>query len=98
MIVSSTEFVLINNTLDREHRVIFDALDKLYDACEKHWHTEERMNRDGNAKQPADHPDTTAEWDVHQQEHTQLLADIKAMKQRIITHIETRDVHGFHWA
>ena len=90
--------VEINRTLDREHREIFKNLDNLYNSCEKHWKTEERMYVQGLQKMPSNHRDTTQEWESHNKEHKDLLDKIKEMKNTISQHINEKDKKDFHWA
>jgi len=90
--------VEINRTLDREHREIFKNLDNLYNSCEKHWKTEERMYAQGLQKMPSNHKDITQDWESHNNEHKELLDKIKEMKNTISRHIDEKDEKHFHWA
>ena len=55
----NTAFVKINRKLDKEHSDIFKAIDNLYTVCEKHWHTEEAMYKEGRGKLPKHHNNVT---------------------------------------
>lgn len=90
--------VEINRTLDREHREIFKNLDRLYNSCEKHWKTEERMYAQGLQKMPSNHKDITQDWESHNNEHKDLLDKIKEIGNTISQHIDEKDKKDFHWA
>ena len=93
----NTAFVKINRKLDKEHSDIFKALDKLYTVCEKHWHTEEAMYKEGRKKLPKHHNNVTQIWREHASEHKSLLKQIKDMKKGIVKHIMEKDAPHFHW-
>lgn len=93
----SSSFNKINPVLDSEHDDILNAIDVLYDACDKHWRTEDGLYEEGLAKMPSWHQDVKKEWKQHQTTHRQLLDNIKKMKGQIIDHINTVDTRHFHW-
>tara|TARA_Y100000310_G_C20320219_1_gene640391 strand:+ start:187 stop:495 length:309 start_codon:yes stop_codon:yes gene_type:complete len=93
-----TSFVKITKKLDKEHTDIFKAIDKLYAVCEKHWHTEEALYKEGRGKLPTNHDNITQIWREHTNEHKRLLKQIKTMKKNIIKHIKEKDAPHFHWA
>jgi len=90
-------FTRINKLLDNEHNDIFNAIDNLYSACEKHWHTENNLYKKGVNGMPNDHVNVTDIWKEHTKEHNSLLKRIKQMKQDIKNHIDTMDKPHFHW-
>lgn len=94
---SPKNYPKINPILDKEHAVIFRALDNFYNACEKHWKTENDMYKIGAHRMPDDHKPVSKEWKVHESQHKQLLAKIAGMREEIRHHIETQDVPHFHW-
>ena len=87
----------LDETLDTQHTKILDAVDDLYDKSYEHWQEEERLYQTGASAIPKGHVDTDAMWKNHQKQHSDLLRDIKAMKARIITHINEEDTAAFHW-
>ena len=95
--LKKTKFVKINDILDKEHSEMFAALDKLYNLCDKHWKTEEKMYKQGIKQMPNGHPNIKKEWQEHSQEHKNLLKQIKEMKKNIIKHIKEKDERHFHW-
>ena len=92
-----TSFRKINKKLDKEHNDIFKAIDKLYELCEKHWNTEEKMYKDGRKKMPKSHDNVTKIWKSHNNEHKIMLKQIADMKKNIIKHIQEQDAQHFHW-
>jgi hypothetical protein len=93
----NTNFLKINKTLDKEHKEIFKAIDKLYDACDKHWRTEDKMYKKGVKLMPPGHNKMDNEWKEHVEDHKNLLKQIKEMKKNIIKHIKEKDGPHFHW-
>jgi len=94
---SKHNFDKIDKRLDSEHDQILDAVDKLYDACEKHWKTEDDMYEKGRKGMPKGHKDISKEWNEHRQDHIDVLQNIKNMKNSIIKHINEKDTRHFHW-
>ena len=87
----------LDETLDAQHTAILDSIDDLYKKSFDHWQEEEKLYKIGASAKSKSHVETDALWKHHQKEHTDLLRDIKAMKNRIITHINTEDAAAFHW-
>mgnify|MGYP003964645675 FL=1 len=94
---SNHEFTSINKEIDGEHGVIIDAVDRLYDACDKHWKTEDRLYEEGIKKMPKGHKDVSQIWKNHRQEHMDSLTGIKQLKEKLLNHINTKDTEVFHW-
>ncbi len=92
-----TNFKSINPKLDQEHTEIFRALDKLYEACEIHWHTEDKLFTEGLSKLPKDHKHVKKLINNHRKIHTNTLKEIIEMKKNIMAHINEEDVQHFHW-
>lgn len=92
-----TSFPKINKTIDSEHLEIFHAIDNLYNACKKHWITENSLFKIGLDRMPARHKNAIPELKDHEKEHVSLLKQIVEMKKHIKHHIETQDVPHFHW-
>ena len=95
--IKKTNYVKINNKLDKEHEQIFSAIDKLYNTCSKHWKTEDDMYKKGKKLMPKGHPKVNPEWKKHVNQHKALLKKIRDMKAEITNHIEKYDAPHFHW-
>jgi hypothetical protein len=94
---NKTHYVKINGRIDNEHEDMLNAIDTLYDACDKHWKTEDEYYELGKKNMPPNHQDVSAEWEMHRQDHVNLLEQIRQMKENIITHIKTKDKKHFHF-
>jgi hypothetical protein len=92
-----TSFSKISESLDNEHKSIFDALDHFYNVVLEHWNSEKKLFQEGKARLPSNHPDITSMWQEHEQQHTGLIDRIVQIKQDIISHIENYDKPQFHW-
>ena len=82
--LNNTNINKINKRIDDEHNDILNACDNLYNVCEKHWKTEDKMYNGGKLKMPPNHINVSKDWETHRQEHIKLLDGIKQMKQGII--------------
>lgn len=91
------KFSKINTQLDSEHGQIFDAFSNLLEKCKNHWATEDKLYEEGIKKMPSMHKDITSEWKIHSQEHSNLIKSIEELQQKVVDHIETKDVPHFHW-
>ena len=95
--MKNTKFEKISPVLDDEHTDVFNAIDKLYEVCDKHWKTEQKMYKEGLKKMPSNHENVKIEWKEHAKDHKELLKNIKNMKKQLITHISEKDAIHFHW-
>jgi|TARA_B100001964_G_scaffold158871_1_gene174499 hypothetical protein len=98
MKVCKNDFTKINRNLDSEHTKILKTMDKLYEMCDMHWQTENRMYKEGLKQMPKGHKNTSIEWKEHTAHHKAFLKKINLLKKEIIEHINTDDVRDFHWA
>ena len=90
-------YTKIHNTLDKEHDDILNACDNLYNACKKHWETEDEYYNKGIQSMPKGHQNIESEWQEHIQEHSNTLNSIKQLKNTIVRHINEKDTKHFHW-
>lgn len=97
LVLPPTEFQSINPVLDREHTEIFKAIDKLYEVCEAHWHTENELFEEGLSALPKNHKRVKRLTNEHRKHHTDALKRIIKIKQDIMTHINEEDAAQFHW-
>jgi len=92
-----TDFQCISPVLDKEHTEIFKAIDKLYAVCEKHWHTEDALFKEGLSDLPKDHKRVKRLVNNHRKHHSDALKSIIEMKVNIMNHINEEDTQHFHW-